>query len=109
PDDAGMLGLGAHHEPGDVLDEEDRRVVAAHRLDEVRDLARALRVDDAPEAGRPGLPARGLRALEHATRVRDDPDRHAVDEAGPADHLIRVLRLELLDAVAVEDAIQDVP
>ncbi len=74
-----------------------------HRLDEVGHLAGALRVDDAAEAR-----SSAGRALEHAPRVRDHADRDPFDEGRPADHLRSVLRLELVEPFAVEDALKDV-
>ena len=45
-----MLGLGADHEPRDVLHEQQRNALPVAAVDEERDLLGALGVDDAAEA-----------------------------------------------------------
>ena len=57
--DAAGLVLGADHEAGDVLQEDERHAALAAELDEVRALLRRL-------------------GEEHAV-VREDPDRVALD------------------------------
>ncbi len=41
--DAAALGIGAHHEAGDVLQEQDRHVALVAKLDEMRALERGVR------------------------------------------------------------------
>ena len=73
-----------------------------HGLDEVGDLPGALGIDDPTEARHPAH-----RALDHASRVRDDPHGNPVQEPRPADHLPGVPGLELVQPLSVQDALQD--
>src|SRR4029077_1536626 len=75
------LVLLADHEPGDVLQEEERHLALARELDEVRALLPRLREENAV--------------------VGEDPDREALDARPAADERLAVERLELVEARAV--------
>src|SRR4029079_8397193 len=77
------LVLLADHEPGDVLEEDERDLPLARELDEVGALLRRLGEQDA---------VRG-----------EDPDREALDPAEAADERLAVERLELVEAAAVDE------
>src|SRR2546430_17699695 len=89
--DSGVLRLGPDHEPGHVLDEEQRLALTVGVVDEIRHLLRALGVDDAADLGR-----LARLALDDAARVGDDGHRAPGDRAVPADHLRRTFGLELV-------------
>ncbi len=78
-----------------------RRAVAVQRLDEEGHLLRAVRVHDPAELG----PA-AVRVLEHPARVGDDAHGDPGHAPGAADHLRRVVRLELVEVAPVQDAAQ---
>ena len=86
--DAARLVVLAHHEPGDVLEEQQRDAAAVAQLDEVRGLQRGLAEQDAV--------------------VGDDPDRVAVEVRERGDDRRAVELLELLEIAAVDDAAQEV-
>src|SRR5213078_3807677 len=68
--DPGVLRLGADHEPGHVLNEEEGQALAVGIVDEVGHLLRALGVDNAADLG--GL---ALLSLDDPARIGDDRDR----------------------------------
>ncbi len=88
-DDPRLFEVGAHHEPGDVLEEHQRRVLPVAELDEVGGLLGGLRVDDAV--------------------VAEDSDRVAVDGGEPADHCRPVPGLEILESGTVDHPTDDLP
>ncbi len=97
--DAGVFSVRADHESGDILEEQQRRAVAAARLDEVRDLLGALGVDDATK---PRWLA--CRTLDQGALIRDDTDGQAADAAVPRNHLFRVVGLKLVEIPVIEQA-----
>src|SRR5688572_12305556 len=85
--DAAAFVLAAHHEAGDVLQEEERDAALAGELDEVRALERGLGEEDAV--------------------VREDAHRTAVNVREPGDERRTVERLELVEFRAVDEAGDD--
>src|SRR6185369_11841276 len=85
--DALSLILPADHEPGDVLQEQERRPALAGELDEVRSFDRAF--------------------AEQHTIVGEDCDGHAPDVREAADERRSELRLELVELAAVDEARDD--
>ena len=71
---AGLLGLGADHDPGRVAQEQDRQVVGVAQLQEAGGLVGAVGVDGAAEVGRV--------VGDDAERPALDPDERG-DHAGP--------------------------
>ena len=82
--DAARLVVAAHHEPGDVLQEQQRGHALVAQLDEMRAL-------------------QGGFAEQHAV-VGDDADRVAVDAREAGDQRGAVIGLELGELAAVDDA-----
>ena len=82
-----MLVLAADHEPGDVLEEDERDLALGAELDEVG-----------------ALEGRGA---EQDPVVGDDPDRPAVDVGEAGDERLAVARLEVVEAAAVDEAGDD--
>ena len=69
----------------------------------IRDLFRALGVDDAAEARRsPGTP------LDEAALIGNHADRDALDARIAADHLLREVGLELVELAIIEHGAQQV-
>ena len=93
-----VLGLGPHHEPRYILNEQQRNALTVAALDEEGDLLRALRVDDAAEAW---LLAGA--SLDEPALVGNDADADAVDAGVGTDHLARELALELRDGTVVNE------
>jgi hypothetical protein len=85
--DAAALGIRAHHEAGDVLQEQDRHAALVAELDEVRALQRGLRE-------------------QHAV-VGQDADRQALYVAEAAHQGGAVQRLELVEFAAIDQAGDD--
>ena len=85
--DAAALVLLADHEPGDVLQKDQRHAAHVAQLDEVRGLQRRLR-------------------KEH-TVVRDDADQEALQPREAGDDRRRVALLELVEARAVNKTSDD--
>ena len=81
--DAGLLVLAADHEPGDVLEEDERDPALAGELDEVGALERRLAEQD-PVVG-------------------EDRDRVALDVGEAGDQRLAVERLELVEPRAVDE------
>ena len=84
-----MLVAGADHEPGDVLDEQERESLAGAQLDEVRPLLRALAEQDAV--------------------VRHHAHRDPLEVGEPGDQGRPVARLELVQPAAVQQPRQRLP
>ncbi len=97
-DDSLVLGFRSDHEAGHVLNEKQRDALAVAAVDEIRDLLRALRVDDAAEAR-----LLALASFDEAALVRDHADRHALDARVAADHLAREGALELVELAVVDE------
>ena len=81
--DATGLVLATHHEPGDVLQEDQRDLALVAQFDEVRALQRRLREQDAV--------------------VRDDPDRVSPEMGEPGHERRAVLGLELVEEARVHE------
>src|SRR5690606_22475719 len=81
--DPAMLVLSTHHEPGDVLEEQERDTALAAELDEVHPFEGALAEEDAI--------------------VAEDAHGHAHDASEARNERRAVARLELVEARAVHD------
>jgi len=97
PDDTLMLGVRTDHEPGNVLDEQQRDALSIAALDEECHLLGAFGVDDAAEA----RPLAGP-SPDQPTRIGNDADREALDVRIAAEHLLRQVGLELVESSLVE-------
>src|SRR5439155_204590 len=90
-----------------VLDEQEGDPLAVGVLDEVGHLLGAFGVDDSPDLrGPPGSFSPALAALDDPARVGDQRDRAARDGAVSADHLGRLIGLELVQLSRVEQALE---
>src|SRR6266511_3410067 len=98
---ARLFGLDADHETGNVLNKEQRRSVAVAGLDEISRLFGALGVNDSADPGR-----FTRRAWDEAAVVGDDADAHAAHARVADDHLFRVIGLEFVEALPIQNAIE---
>src|SRR6266568_4584747 len=98
-----MLGLRADHEPGNVLNKEQRRLMSVTSLDEVSHLLSRLGIDDSPKSRR----AAG-RIAKHAARIRNHADLNPANARMAGDDLFRIIGLKLVKMTLIEQAIQNV-
>src|SRR5262249_52564785 len=95
-----LFGLDADHETGNVLNKERRRSVAVAGFDEIGRPFGALGVNDSAD---PGRFTRG--AWDEAAVVGDDANAHAAHAPVADDHLFRVIGLEFVEALPIQNAI----
>jgi hypothetical protein len=96
-----VLGVRPHHEPRDVLDEEQRNALSIAPVDVKGDLLRALGIDDPPEA-------RALTgaAFHEPSLVGDDANGLLLDARVGADHLASQRFLEFVERTVIDDGAQ---
>src|SRR5216117_2588049 len=99
--DARLLFFGPNHEAGHVLHEEQWYAEPITAIDEVSDLLRALRIDDAAKAR-----LLTLASFDQAALVCNNANRDSVNARVAADHLIGDAVLEFVDLPVVEDYAQ---
>ena len=87
-DDPGVLDLRADHEPGHVLEEDERDREGVAEVDEARRLVGRVVLEDAAELLR---------------LVGDDPDRLAAEAGEAGDDRLRELRLDVEELAVVDD------
>ncbi len=97
-DDSFVLGLSADHEARDVLHEQERNPKSVAAIDEVRNLLRALGINNSAE---PRLFS--LAPFDQAALVRDDAEIDSIDSGVAADHLLCEALLELVDFTIVQN------
>src|SRR5262249_52878450 len=97
--DPGVLSVRSDHESGDILHEQQRRLMPVAGLDEVSDLLSGFRIDDPTEARRFSGHA------HHASMIRNYANLNSADTTVTRDHLFRVVSLKLIEMTIVEQTL----
>src|SRR5262245_218564 len=98
-----MLGLRPHHEPGNVLHEQQWRLVSIACFDKVGDLFSRFGIDNSAKSWR----TTG-RIAKHSTRIGYYPYLHPADASMAGDDLARVVCLKLIEVTIVDNAVQQI-
>ena len=95
-----MLGVGTDHKAGYVLNEKQRRRMAAAVLDKIRRLFSGLGIDDATESRRAAF-----FAFRHSAGVGNDSDKDPVYARRAADHFLCKVGLKFVYTAVIEERI----
>src|SRR6266705_1745966 len=98
-----MLGLRANHEPGNVLDKEQRCLMTVTSLDEVSHLLSRLGIDDSTKSRRPTG-----RIAKHAACIGNHADLNSANARVAGANLLRIVRLKLVKVSLIKQAVQNV-